>query len=251
MAAEKNVVPMVDEKALEKVEWANEKSVNTFFRNLGSQKTDKGVWAMIAQGCYHLGFTAKVSSNALPTAKAAVSAFAEARKNTPGTKGPLSDKTVETYESVGNTLIGVGYTLPYDGTTLMTFVSEKLGSVAFGSRAKLIGDIIAAHPKNEPTVEDLTKFLPKKAPSNLTDVDGAVEKVVKGWETNEGFVNVIGSDEKLDDAAEALKAALIDFIDASNAVVPRTPANTRGKKLGPAALALQAKREARNAATVQ
>jgi hypothetical protein len=207
---------------------------------------------MLSSGFYKMGSQAKATSNALPTAKAAIAAFAEARKTAPGTKGPLAEKTIPTYESVANTLINVGYTLPYDGSVIMAFVSEKMGSVAFGSRAKIIGDIIAAHPteKNAPTAEDLEKYLPKKAKGNLTDAADAVAKTVNAWETDEGFANVIGSDETLMDAAEALKAALIDFCNASNDVVARTPANTRGKKLGPAALALKAKREQRDA-TVQ
>jgi hypothetical protein len=253
MAAEKNVVPMVDDKALEGVKWADEKSVNRFFANLGSQKTDKGVWAMIAMGHYKMGLSAKVTSNAMPTAKAGIAAFAEARKTAPGTKGPLSDKTLPTYESVGNSLIKVGYTLPYDGTVIMDFVANKMGSVAFGTRARIIDDIVAKHPteKEAPTPEQLEAFLPKKAKGNLTDAADAMKKTFDGWETDEGFSNLIGSDETLDDAAQNLKAALLDFIEASNNVVPRTPANTRGKKLGPNALALQAKREARAAGTMQ
>jgi hypothetical protein len=253
MAAEKNVVPMVDDKALEGVTWADEKSVAKFFRNLGSQKTDKGTWAMVAMGHYKMGLSAKATSNAMPTAKAGIAAFAEARKNSPGTKGALTDKTVTTYESVGDSLIKVGYTLPYDGTVIMDFVANKMGSVAYGTRAKLINDIVAKHPteKEAPTVEQLEAFLPKKAKGNLTDAADAVKRTVDAWETDEGFANLIGSDEALMDASEVLQAALLDFINASNAVVPRTPASTRGKKLGANALALQAKREARNAGTMQ
>jgi hypothetical protein len=244
MAAPKVIVSPIDAVMVEKTDWADPKSVDRYFATIGSQMTSGQVWANIATGYFKLGSAAKSNgANAAPDVTGPFNAYRKSAEKRTGKA--LTDKTADTYKSVGQTLATIGYNLPYDGATLNRFFAEKGSMVGgYGSRAAAF-NTIAAHFKAEPTFEEIVEYAKTlKAPATLSDdlapVVSGVTKMVE-----EDHAEVILGDDLLAELQVNLVNALSAFAERAAIVAPKTPRNSKGgKTLSPAAQALKAKRDA-------
>lgn len=249
MAAPKIVVSPIDAAMVEKTDWSDTKSVNRYFANIGGQMTSGQVWANIAVGYFHLGEVAKArQDNAAPDVAGPFGAYRAAAEKRTGK--PLTDKTAETYKSVGQTLATIGFSLPYSGETLIKFFAEKGSMVGgYGSRAAAFTKI-ADNFKSEPTFDEIVAFAKTlKSPATLSDdVAPIVSGVTKMVE--EDHADVILADDLLAELQAQLVKALDAFAERAAIVAPKTPRSAKGgKTLSPAAAALKAKRDAQPSTT--
>ena len=250
MAVSKNYVSPVDTALVEKTDWTDAASVNKYFANIGSQMTSGQVWANIATGYFKLGSVAKsAGSNAEPDIAAPFAAYRKAADKRTGK--PLSDKTAATYASVASTLCHIGYTLNYDGASLVRFFAEKGSMVGgYGSRAAAFQKI-ADHYTSEPEFDEIVKWVKTwKVPATLGDDAIAAHKVVSDM-INEDHTDMIAEDDG-EAGLLALQGALIKALDAfverAKLVAPPTPKRA-GKVLTPSQQKLLAKREGDSATT--
>jgi hypothetical protein len=251
MAAEKQVIKNVDATLIDKVDFHDARATAAFFRRIGDTMSTGQVWANIATGYFRMGTAAKaVGDNAPPDVAPAFAAYRAAAEKRKGK--PLTDATAETYRSVAKTLAEIGYTLPYDGATLIDYIAEKGGSFAYGTRAKVFREI-ADNFQKEPTAEEIAEFAKryKTAGDNVTDAALAVQKTITSWMEGDPapFADVISENDGLFEASEILREAMEAYVKAAADVVPATPAKTRNAKMSPAAAKLAAKRAERNAPT--
>ena len=251
MAAPKIVVSPIDPTMVEKTDWSDPKSVNRYFASIGSQMTSGQVWANIAVGYFHMGEVAKASgANAAPDVTAPFNAYRAAAEKRTGK--PLTDKTAETYKSVGQTLATIGYSLSYSGESLVKFFAEKGSMVGgYGSRAAAFTRI-ADHFKSEPTFDEVVAFAKTfKSPATLSDDVLLIQKSVVAM-INEDHDETIANDEEeggLANLQAQLVAALDAFVERAKLIAPPTPSARKGKVLSAAAQKLAAKREAQSVTT--
>lgn len=247
MATEKVVISPVDTAAIAKIDWHNPRAATKFLRELGDNMSGKQVWANIATAYFSIGKAAKAAQdNAAPDVAPYFAAYREAKAQREGK--PMKDKTAETYASVARTLTEIGYSLPYDGATLIDYFATNGGSIAYGSRAKLFRSI-AENFKTEPTAEEIAKFVALLTPDvvNLSDdiapVAASVERVINA------HASLMLEHDDLDELAVALTEAMNAFVEKARLIQPPTPKTGRSKTLTPEQIALKAKREARSAPT--
>lgn len=250
MAAPKTYVNPVDVALVDKTDWTDAASVAKYFANIGSQMTSGQVWANIATGYFKLGDAAKSMQGAPePDVTAPFNAYRKAADKRTGK--PLSDKTAATYASVASTLCHIGYTLNYDGATLVRFFAEKGSMVGgYGSRAAAFQKI-ADHYTSAPEFDEIVKWVKTwKVPATLGDDAIAAHKIVSDM-INEDHTDMIAEDDGpaglLALQGELMKA-LDAFVERAKIIAPVTPKRA-GKVLTPAQQKLLAKREGESATT--
>ena len=247
MVADKVVVSPVDTVAVAKIDWHNPKQAQKFLRDIGDNMSAKQVWANIATAYFNIGKAAKTAKdNAPPDVAPYFNVYREAKAQRDGKA--MKDKTAETYASVAKTLTEIGFTIPYDGATLVEYFATNGGGIAYGSRAKLFRNI-ADNFKHEPTKEEIAKFVALLTPdvTNLSDdiapVQSSVERVLAA------HTGLLLENDDLDELAIALTEAMNAFVEKAKLIQPPTPKAGRGKTLTAEQIALKAKRDARNAPT--
>lgn len=228
--------PLVNDAVIEAVRWNDPEAVAAFMRNIGSQMSTAGVWANYVTAMWRIGSTAKATGNQLPT-EAVAAAFTAYRAARATVAKAMTDNTAVTYSSVAQTIAKAAYELPYDGTHILRYLQNDVGSVAWSQRGARINDVLKAFP-HEPTSYEAVRdhFKAPAAKSNMTDEATAIVKAVTDWLQDADLTPVIRA--SLTPEYKALHDAAIAFQSASAKVVAPTPVQRRGKAISDDAKAI-------------